>query len=94
MSVPEKVLAAVLSDLAKRTGQSLTATDINLTSYQQKTFGDPSLGCPDPEMMYAQVLTPGHHLIVTHNGKSYDYRVNARSLQVVLCDPTTNTPAS
>jgi hypothetical protein len=41
-----------------------------------KTWSDASLGCPEPEMMYAQVLTPGYQIILEAGGTHYDYRAD------------------
>jgi hypothetical protein len=56
MTLARQVLAAK-ADLARRSGVS--ADDIEVVEARQVTWPDASLGCPEPGMMYAQVLTPG-----------------------------------
>ncbi len=40
-----------------------------------RDFPDSSLDCPDPDMMYQQVITPGHQVIVEAEGRRFDVRV-------------------
>jgi hypothetical protein len=52
----------------------------------EQVFPDGSLGCPSPDAMYTQVLTPGYQMTLEHKGKRFDYRINARNNFVVLCN--------
>ena len=38
-----------------------------------KTWPDASLGCPEPGMMYAQVLTPGILVVLSYGGELHRY---------------------
>lgn len=38
-------------------------------------FRDASLGCPQPGMAYAQVITPGYRVWLDANGRRFDVRV-------------------
>ncbi|MBL8200194.1 MAG: hypothetical protein JNK40_04405 [Chromatiales bacterium] len=44
-------------------------------SSEARDFPDASLGCPQPGMAYAQVITPGHRVLVEANGRRFDVRV-------------------
>lgn len=55
---------------------SVPETEVTLVSVEAKDFGDPSLGCPSPGMAYAQVITPGHRVIVEADGRRFDVRVS------------------
>lgn len=44
-------------------------------SSEFRDFPDASLGCPQPGMAYAQVITPGHRVLVEANGRRFDVRV-------------------
>ena len=51
------------------------------------TWRDSSLGCPQPEMFYAQVLTAGLWLVLAHQDQEYDYRVvGGRAVRCVQGD--------
>ena len=54
---------------------SIPIVEITLVSVEAKEFGDPSLGCPEPGMAYAQVITPGHRVVVEADGRRFDVRV-------------------
>ena len=53
----------------------------------EREWNDTSLGCPQPGMMYAQVITPGHRFIFEHGGDeyNYEYRTNGDGSIVVAC---------
>jgi len=54
---------------------ALPEDEVTLVSVESKDFGDASLGCPAPGMSYAQVITPGHLVIVEADGRRFDVRV-------------------
>ena len=59
-------------DLSERTG--LSTSEIVVVSVEEVTWSDASLGCPQPDMVYAQVLTDGLRVILEAGGSYYDYR--------------------
>lgn len=79
----KKPFTLISADLAKR--GNLSPSSIQVTGFSAQTFPDSSLGCPDPNMMYTQVLTPGYTIQVTAGGQSYDYRSNRAGTHIVLC---------
>lgn len=79
----KKPFALITTDLEKRSG--LAASSFQITGYSEETFPNSALGCPDPDMMYAQVLTPGYRIQVSAGGKSYDYRTNQAGTRILLC---------
>src|SRR3989304_3233048 len=48
-------------------------------------FSDGSLGCAKPGEVYIQVLTPGYHVVLGHEGRTYDYRATETG-HFVLCE--------
>jgi hypothetical protein len=60
--------------------------DVTVESSEEVTWPDASLGCPNPDMMYAQVLTPGFRIVLVAGGESYTYHGDATG-QLVLCGP-------
>lgn len=49
--------------------------DIAVITVTARDFPDSSLDCPEPDMMYQQVITPGHQVIVEAEGRRFDVRV-------------------
>jgi hypothetical protein len=85
-SIPDEIKKSytlISADLAKRS--NLPPASFQITGYTTETFPDSALGCPDPSMMYTQVLTPGYTIQVAAGGQSYDYRSNLAGTHIVLC---------
>jgi hypothetical protein len=78
----EVALEAALSDLSARLGVREDA--IRVTSVEKRMWSDTSLGCPQPGVMYAQVITPGFLIHLNAEGKEYAYHTSLT--QAVLCD--------
>ncbi|HNK63200.1 MAG TPA: hypothetical protein PKL78_00910 [Anaerolineales bacterium] len=62
----------------------ISADQIQITAVEAVTWPDSSLGCPQPNGMYLQVLTPGFNLTLEANGTSYPYHTDSGET-VVLC---------
>lgn len=69
-------------DLVRRL--NLSVSEISVISVEAVDWSDTSLGCPQPGMMYAQVITPGYRVVLEGEGRSYDYHTDTDS-SVVLC---------
>lgn len=48
---------------------------VRVISIEARDFPDGSLGCPQPGAAYAQVITPGHRVLVEADGRRFDVRV-------------------
>lgn len=70
----EQVVALARRDLAQRLKR--TETTIQVASMEAVEWSDASLGCPEPGMAYAQVITPGYRLILTANGERHEYHTD------------------
>ncbi len=70
----EQVVALAKRDLAQRLKR--TEATIQVASIEAVDWSDASLGCPEPGMAYAQVITPGYRLILTANGERYEYHTD------------------
>lgn len=77
-----KLVEEARQSLAARLG--LTADDITVERTEDVTWPDASLGCPDPEMMYAQALIPGYRIVLRAGDQTYSYHGSERG-QLVLC---------
>lgn len=72
-----------VADLAGRLGIAPTA--ITVREVLEAEWPDASLGCPQPEMMYAQVITYGQRILLEASGRTYEY--HAARGYVILCRP-------
>ena len=68
------------AELAARLG--VAAERITVESAEEHTWSDASLGLPEPGMMYAQVLTEGHIVTLSHGGKTYVYHVAGETVKL------------
>lgn len=74
VQVPEAFLAGVIEDAAKN--QNLSAAAITVLSGKPVDWPDGSLGCPEPGMVYTQVITPGYLVVVDAGGVTLEYHLN------------------
>ena len=80
----EQAAASAREALAEQL--SVAAEGIELVSIERVEFGDTSLGCPQPGMMYAQVVVPGYKVLLERDGKTYDVRVGGD--RAMVCEKT------
>ena len=83
-SPPESaaLVQAAIDATARSTG--IAATEVKVTSVEQVTWLDGSLGCPEPEMMYTQALVAGYRIRIEARGKVFDYHADTHG-QTLLC---------
>ncbi len=58
--------------------------EVGVVSATPETWPDASLGCPQPDMLYAQVVTPGFRVIVEVAGEQIEFHTDERGT-VVRC---------
>ena len=78
----QRVVQMAKEDLAQRL--ELSVSEISVISVEAVDWPDASLGCPQPGMMYAQVITRGFLVVLEATSQSYEYHTD-RADQVVLC---------
>ena len=78
----EPLVELAKEHLANRIG--IDKEQITVVSVKGVDWPDASLGCPEPGMFYAQVITPGYRIVLSHDGERYEYHTD-RSNRVVLC---------
>jgi hypothetical protein len=81
--VPEELLENILKDLQERKG--IAAEEITIERAEAVVWRDGSLGCPQPGMMYLQVLTPGYLVVVRVGDDLYSYHAG-ESGHFILCE--------
>ena len=65
------LVVAAVDDLAGRLG--IAAADVTVVDARAVTWGDSSLGCPEPGMMYTQQLVDGTLVVLEAGGRRYEY---------------------
>jgi len=85
---------AAVADLTLRNGGILG--EVAVVEAARATWPDSSLGCPEAEAFYAQVLTAGFRLVLAHRNQEYDYRIVEDSARLCLAprtvEPLETTP--
>jgi len=89
VSGQEKVIEIAKADLAQRL--SILTNQISLVEATEVEWSDSSLDCPQPDMSYLQVITPGYRILLEASGTQHEYHSN-RDAYVVYCD-NSNLPA-
>jgi hypothetical protein len=80
----QPIIEQALADLAKRLG--IPPSDIVVVSAVLVTWPDTSLGCPQPGMAYAQVLTDGSKTTLRYKGRDYAYHTGGSVYVPFLCE--------
>lgn len=70
----------VIKQLALNLG--LQESDISIASSEEIEFADACLGVAMPDMMCAQMVTPGHIIVLEAKGVQYEYHTSADGSQV------------
>ncbi len=78
-------------DLARRL--SISDAGISLLRAEVVNWSDSSLGCPQPDMAYAQVITPGYLVVLQAGGKQYEYHAGRSGPAVYCPNPMPPSPA-
>lgn len=89
-SVPDQQpapVSAAISDLVERTGRD--AGEISVATFEDVTWRDGSIGCPEPGVSYTQALVPGYRIELTVDGASWWYH-GARDGDQFWCENPTD----
>ena len=81
--VPDELLDAIRADLGKRLG--IETKDLEPVRAESVNWNDGSLGCPKPDQVYTQAITPGYHIVFEIDDTSYDYRAKRNGF-FMLCE--------
>lgn len=79
----EALVAFAKKDLAEQF--EVVEDEIKVVSVKAVVWPDGSLGCPQPGMVYAQVLTPGFQILLSYQGVETEYHSDDNDT-VVKCD--------
>jgi len=86
----ERIVDLATSDLSARTG--VPAAEITVLSAEAVTWSDASLGCPHPEMRYAQVPQDGARVVLESGGRRFRYHMGGQTTEPFLCEQPTARP--
>ena len=70
----QPIANAIITDVSQRTGSAFDAQQV--THVKRMSWNDSSLGCPQPDMMYAMLITEGFQVIVTVDGQELIYHTD------------------
>jgi len=86
MTDTEQAIAKrAMDDLASELG--IDAEQVTLMEMEAVEWPDASLGCPQPDMMYAQVITPGYRILLEANDERFTYHTDdSPDGQIILCE--------
>ena len=73
----QNLIEQAKEDLAQRL--STSATEITVVDARDVVWSNSSLGCPQPGMLYAEVLTPGYLILLNANRQDYEYHAGKSS---------------
>lgn len=86
----QNLIEQAKADLATRL--SVSITDIIVLEAKEVAWSNSSLGCPQPGMAYADVITLGYLIRLNANNQDYEYHAG-KSSEVFLCEnPTPPVP--
>ena len=89
--VPQGILNPILKEAAALA--RVSHEQLVIVRAQSVIWGDGSLGCPEPGMMYTQALVNGYWVVIKAGDQMYDFRVG-RAGSFILCPPGHGLPPS
>lgn len=65
---------------------------LSVVAVEPVEWPDSSLGCPEPGMMYMQVITPGYRITLEHTGQHHVLHTDQGRRAVLCADPADQLP--
>lgn len=85
-----KLVQEAVADLASRL--DVAPRDIELVSFEEVTWRDGSLGCPQPGRAYTQALVEGTRTVLRAQGQEWDYHSGGTRGPFLCSDPEEPLP--
>lgn len=79
-----QALTAQAIELVLQRAEINAAEEISVKNVAAREWPNAGLGCPQPGMMYAAVITPGYLIELEANGKTYAVHTNTKD-NLILC---------
>ncbi|MBV7330873.1 hypothetical protein KFU94_22040 [Chloroflexi bacterium TSY] len=73
--VESKLIDRAMAELVAE--QNVLMDQITFVGIEAVEWPDASLGCPQDDMMSAQVITPGYRIVLETDSKTYQYHTGA-----------------
>ena len=86
----KRLVDIATADLAAKLG--IEKTDIQVAEAGYVTWRDSSIGCPQPDMQYMQVLTNGSRIVLKANNSVYHYHSGGNQPPSHCAKPATQKP--
>jgi hypothetical protein len=80
----EQVRNAAIAHLSTTTGIAQDA--ITVVSIEEREWPSSALGCPQPGMMYLEVITPGYLITLEAQGETFNVHTDAEGANVIVCE--------
>lgn len=97
--VLEVASAPAAAELATLKAVALAATELALPadqfsvhSVEAVDWSDTALGCPEPGVLYAQVIVPGWVISLLHENRLFRFHADEAGDRVITCDPSVAGP--
>jgi hypothetical protein len=87
----QRLVDLATANLAANTG--VDAADIEVLEAGFVTWRDSSLGCPQPDRQYMQVITNGSRIVLQTNGTSYSFHSGGNTPPTYCPKPAKNKPS-
>jgi len=87
LSTPDRLGLLAATDLADRL--DIAVEDVEIVEVEEVTWSDASLGCPQKDFQYPQVLTPGVRIALSARGSTYAYHAGSGRDPFYCVDPQT-----
>ena len=81
-TIPRELIEKARTDLSAYL--DIDPDEIDVGEARAAAWPDASLGCPQPGLAYAEVITPGYWILLKAQGAEYPYHTDQGD-QVVLC---------
>jgi hypothetical protein len=83
VAAPDELVQSIRNDAGQR--QGIDPGNVQITASQSVDWNDASLGCPQHQVAYAQVITPGFLIVVDAGGNRLSYHTDAGG-RFVVCE--------
>jgi hypothetical protein len=83
----QSLIEKAKEDLAQRL--PIATTEISLAKAEEVVWSNGSLGCPQPGMVYAEVLTPGYLILLKASKNDFEYHTDLQDA-ITFCNFTFN----
>jgi hypothetical protein len=85
----DEVLTGIVEAARTALGEYLgvEGTDLALISAEEREWSSSALGCPAPDQMYMQVITPGYQLTFNDDAtQSHEVHTTTEGEPIILCE--------